>query len=293
MDAAARRLVWARAKSRCEYCRLHQDEDPYFRFHVEHIVPRQHGGNDDPENLALACHDCNEHKGTNLAGIDPDSGKLARLFNPRRQRWHRHFQRVGSRILGRTRCGRVTVLVLSFNQDKRMELREQLDKGGSPEPTSHFKIDLDGISRTEVLGRRLGQLLFPSALVALIGPLGAGKTQLVRAIAEGLDIPDPRVVSSPTFVLIQEYDARLPIYHFDVYRLRSEAEFAELGAHEYFDGDGVCLIEWADRVPSLLPAERLEARLEVVGETARRLELTAIGDRYRTLLGELERGAGR
>lgn len=154
-------------------------------------------------------------------------------------------------------------------------------------------VKLETLAHTEAFGNRLGKLLFPGAIVALIGPLGAGKTQLVRAIAEGLDIPDPRVVSSPTFVLIQEYDAPLPIYHFDIYRLHSEAEFAELGAHEYFDGDGVCLIEWADRVPSLLPAERLEARLTIVGETARRLELTAVGERYRALLCELERSAGR
>ena len=154
-------------------------------------------------------------------------------------------------------------------------------------------IELLSPSDTESLGRRLGSLLFPGAVIALIGPLGAGKTQLVRAIAEGLDIADSRVVSSPTFVLIQEYGARLPIYHFDVYRLKSEAEFAELGAHEYFEGDGVCLIEWADRVPGLLPKERLEARLTIVGETARRLELTAFGERYQELIGKLKSGTSR
>src|SRR6266576_4059012 len=97
-------------------------------------------------------------------------------------------------------------------------------------------------------GQRLAGLLFPGAVVALIGQLGAGKTHLVRAIAEGLGIADSRVVSSPTFVLIQEYEARLPIYHFDAYRLRTEVEFIDLGIHEYFEGNGVCLVEWADRV---------------------------------------------
>src|SRR5215472_8776139 len=97
-------------------------------------------------------------------------------------------------------------------------------------------------------GRRLAELLFPGAVVALVGPLGAGKTHLVRALAEGLGIADSRVVSSPTFVLIQEYDARLPIYHFDAYRLKNPAEFANLGIEEYFAAEGVCLIEWADRV---------------------------------------------
>src|SRR5437870_807118 len=118
-------------------------------------------------------------------------------------------------------------------------------------------LELNDITATESLGRRLGSLLFPGAVVALVGPLGAGKTQLVRAIAEGLGIADSRLVSSPTFVLIQEYPARLPIYHFDAYRLRSEAEFYDLGGHEYFASDGVCLVEWADRIQGCLPREHL------------------------------------
>ena len=76
----------------------------------------------------------------------------------------------------------------------------------------------------------------------------------------GLDVANPAAVNSPTFVLIQEYAARLPIYHFDAYRLHSEADFADLGVHEYFDSTGVCLIEWADKVPGVLPKERLELR---------------------------------
>src|SRR6266403_4305588 len=109
------------------------------------------------------------------------------------------------------------------------------------------EIIVSDLAGTEALGRRLGGVLFGGAVVALIGPLGAGKTHLVKAIAEGLGIANPAVVNSPTFVLIQEYEARLPIYHFDAYRLRAEAEFADLGAHEYLQGSGVCLIEWADR----------------------------------------------
>jgi tRNA threonylcarbamoyladenosine biosynthesis protein TsaE len=148
-------------------------------------------------------------------------------------------------------------------------------------------IDLPTLAHTEKFGRCLGQLLFPGAVIGLIGPLGAGKTHLVRAIAEGLGIADPRTVSSPTFVLIQEYDARLPIYHFDAYRLAGQVDFADLGAHEYFQGNGVCLVEWADRVPGEMPAERLEARLTVTGDTGRRLELTASGERYGDLLTKL------
>ena len=126
-------------------------------------------------------------------------------------------------------------------------------------------------------------------MLALVGPLGAGKTHLTRAVAEGLDIADSRVVSSPTFVLIQEYRARLPIYHFDAYRLRSEGDFFDLGVHEYLEGNGVCLVEWADRVGGCLPAEHLRIELTVTGETSRRATITAIGERYEVLVRELRR----
>src|ERR1700675_670002 len=109
--------------------------------------------------------------------------------------------------------------------------------------TESLVIDVPDLAATAAFGRRLGRLLFPGAVVALVGPLGAGKTHLVRAIAEGLDVDDPRLVNSPTFFLIQEYNARLPIYHFDAYRLNSDRDFLDLGVQEYFDGEGVCLVE--------------------------------------------------
>ena len=139
---------------------------------------------------------------------------------------------------------------------------------------------LGSLAETEAFGRRLGERLFPGAVVALVGPLGAGKTHLARAIAEGLGLADSRSVTSPTFVLIQEYTARLPVYHFDVYRLRSEREFLELGVEEYFAGEGVCLIEWADKVEAALPVEHLRVILEVTGETSRRATLSANGNQY-------------
>jgi tRNA threonylcarbamoyladenosine biosynthesis protein TsaE len=145
-------------------------------------------------------------------------------------------------------------------------------------------IELPDSAATAALGRRLGELLFPGSVVALIGPLGAGKTYLVRAITEGLGIADSRMVSSPTFVLVQEYAARTPIYHFDAYRLRSEVEFQDIGAYEYFAGDGVCVVEWADRVAGSLPAEHLWIELIVTGESSRRVQLTAAGSRYSELI---------
>jgi tRNA threonylcarbamoyladenosine biosynthesis protein TsaE len=148
-------------------------------------------------------------------------------------------------------------------------------------------VDLPDLDATGHLGRCLGRLLFPGAVVALVGPLAAGKTHLVRAVAEGLDVPDARIVTSPTFVLIQEYPGRLPIYHFDAYRLTGAVPFADLGAHEYLEGDGACLIEWADRVESCLPAEHLRITLTVTGPTSRQALLEAFGARCEAVLAQL------
>jgi tRNA threonylcarbamoyladenosine biosynthesis protein TsaE len=151
---------------------------------------------------------------------------------------------------------------------------------------SHTFILAD-LAATQALGRRLGQLLFPGAVVALVGPLGAGKTHLARAVAEGLDTPDSRLVTSPTFVLIQEYPGRLPIYHFDAYRLAGPGPFADLGAEEYLEGGGVCLIEWADRVAPCLPEEHLSITLRITGETAREALVEAHGQRWTQVLEAL------
>jgi tRNA threonylcarbamoyladenosine biosynthesis protein TsaE len=149
-------------------------------------------------------------------------------------------------------------------------------------------LDLVNADATTALGRRLAERLFPGAVLALVGHLGAGKTHLVRAIAEGLGTP-PRAVSSPTFVLIQEYPGRLPIYHFDAYRLHGSAEFHELGAHEYFESGGVCLIEWADKVADCLPSDHLTITLTVLGETSRRVSITAHGEAHRQIVESLTR----
>jgi tRNA threonylcarbamoyladenosine biosynthesis protein TsaE len=152
---------------------------------------------------------------------------------------------------------------------------------------TNLTVTLPNHEATQQLGQRLGRLLFPGAVVALIGPLGAGKTHLVRAIAEGLDIPDSRVVTSPTFVLIQEYQGRLPIYHFDAYRLSGAVPFADLGVHEYLEGEGVCLIEWADRVSVCLPEEYLRISLRITGETAREAMMEAVGPSYEPVMAAL------
>jgi tRNA threonylcarbamoyladenosine biosynthesis protein TsaE len=136
------------------------------------------------------------------------------------------------------------------------------------------------------LARALGLVAREGLLIGLAGRLGAGKTLFVRGLAEGLDIDDPRSVASPTYVLIHEYHARLPIYHFDSYRLSNESAFAELGIEEYFDGDGVSVVEWSDRVASVLPADRIDVRIDdmINGESYRQIEATLQGRRWTDLV---------
>jgi tRNA threonylcarbamoyladenosine biosynthesis protein TsaE len=117
------------------------------------------------------------------------------------------------------------------------------------------------------------------AVIALIGTLGAGKTRFVQALAAAAGI-DPAEVTSPTFVLCQEHHGRRALYHFDAYRLVGPQEFVALGAQEYFELSGICLIEWADRVASALPEDRIEVRIDVSGENERTFHLLALGDRY-------------
>jgi hypothetical protein len=125
MEAALIRQVWKRASSRCEYCRMSQEFDEV-TFEVDHIIARKHGGSDEPDNLCLACFFCNAHKGANLSGIDPISGKITPLFHPRRQNWGRHFAWRGAVLLGRTASGRATIAVLNMNDPYRIELRDAL-----------------------------------------------------------------------------------------------------------------------------------------------------------------------
>ena len=112
-----------RAGNRCEYCQLHQDDSPLAVLHIEHLIPRIHGGTDDLENLALACIDCNLHKGTNLTGIDPETNRVTPLFHPRRERWDEHFAWRGLYLVGRTDVGRVTVRVLQMNAEDQLAVR--------------------------------------------------------------------------------------------------------------------------------------------------------------------------
>jgi tRNA threonylcarbamoyladenosine biosynthesis protein TsaE len=134
---------------------------------------------------------------------------------------------------------------------------------------SGLVIEARGEAETERLGRALAELAGPGTVIGLVGPLGAGKTRLTRAFAEALGA-DPAAIASPTFVLIHEYEANLPVYHFDTYRLTSPEQFDALGPADYWDADGVCLVEWADRVADRLPGGSWWVRIEPTGPESRR-----------------------
>ncbi len=122
-----------------------------------------------------------------------------------------------------------------------------------------FEIESLSAKRTQSIGKLLGEKLKPKDIICLYGDLGAGKTCLSKGIAAGLGVSEN--ITSPTFTIIKEYKGRYPVYHIDVYRLSSSADMMDLGYEEYFDGDGVVIIEWADIIEDILPEERLDIQL--------------------------------
>lgn len=151
-----------------------------------------------------------------------------------------------------------------------------------------MQISFDSFSEADTasLGAALAEVLPDGTTVSLCGTLGAGKTRLVQAIAEGAGV-DRCDVLSPTFVLLQEYHGRRSIYHIDAYRLRDEDEFLELGPEEYFEGDGLVFVEWADRVEHCMPKERLEIRIDVAGPESRRFTIISVGEKHVATLERL------
>jgi 5-methylcytosine-specific restriction endonuclease McrA len=126
MDELLAEQVRRRASYICEYCRMPQVYYPTIPFPIDHIIARQHGGPTRLGNLALSCLHCNSHKGPNIAGIDPKSKKLTKLFNPRRHKWARHFRWHGPYLAGRTAIGRVTIAVLAMNDPEAVQVRQAL-----------------------------------------------------------------------------------------------------------------------------------------------------------------------
>lgn len=149
-----------------------------------------------------------------------------------------------------------------------------------------MQIRLNGLKDTEEFGIRLGKLLKSGDIVCLNGDLGAGKTTMTKSIGIGLDIKE--YITSPTFTLINMYRGRMVVYHFDVYRLENVDELYDLGFDEYFYGDGVCIIEWAEKIKKLLPEDRIIIDIKKSDqEDERILHISGHGKRYEEIIKEL------
>lgn len=146
----------------------------------------------------------------------------------------------------------------------------------------------NGPAETVALGARLGRLLDEGAFVALFGDLGAGKTQFAKGVAEGLEVDPGTPVTSPTYTILNVYQGRLPLYHFDLYRLQGAEEAESLGFEEYFYGTGVCIVEWSERLEGELPDNVISVTLSHVDEETRSVVFEASGSRAAELIARLQ-----
>jgi tRNA threonylcarbamoyladenosine biosynthesis protein TsaE len=147
-----------------------------------------------------------------------------------------------------------------------------------------MRLTSSSVKETLRIGRLLAGKLAPGDIICLFGELGSGKTVFTKGIAEGLGIARAKVIS-PSFVLIRCYSGKsIPLYHFDLYRLKREQDILNLGYEAYLYGDGVTVIEWADKLKNITPPEFLKIYFRHLGSAKRRMEFSAFGERYRKLL---------
>jgi tRNA threonylcarbamoyladenosine biosynthesis protein TsaE len=146
-------------------------------------------------------------------------------------------------------------------------------------------INVSNQKELEEIAEKLGKLVNSGDVICMVGDLGAGKTTFIQALAIGLGVKD--YVTSPTFTLINEYEGRIPLYHFDVYRINHIDEMENLGYEEYFYGDGVCAIEWADLIKDILPYDYLWIEIKITGAESRQICFIGTNDYYREIAGEL------
>lgn len=150
-----------------------------------------------------------------------------------------------------------------------------------------FVLHTNSPSETKALAQRLAKLCKGGEIICLSGDLGAGKTTFVKGLARGLSI-DEKKVNSPTFVIMNVYDGRLPLYHFDFYRLESHEDIGRIGYDEFLYGKGVAVIEWAERFGRLMPPEHLKIELTDLGDNSRSVRMTPSGKFYEQLSESLK-----
>jgi tRNA threonylcarbamoyladenosine biosynthesis protein TsaE len=151
-----------------------------------------------------------------------------------------------------------------------------------------LEIFSNSAAETRALGRRLGELSLPGDWIGLTGELGAGKTCLTQGLAQGAGVDERVAVTSPTYVICQSYPGRLPVHHLDLYRLTSPVELAEIGYDEMVYGDGVCVVEWFERIAAARPGFGLSLRLEIIDESKRRIFIEEEGIRGIQLSSKLK-----
>ena len=154
-------------------------------------------------------------------------------------------------------------------------------------------IHTSGPEETARLGRVLGSFLERGDIFALVGDLGTGKTCLTSGIARGLGVPEAYFITSPTFTLINEYPGRIPLFHLDMYRLSGVADLDDMGMDEYFYGNGVMVIEWAEKITDLLPERTVHVFLHHGGGDKRKIEISAKSDKRAKLRKALDEGGFR
>jgi tRNA threonylcarbamoyladenosine biosynthesis protein TsaE len=152
---------------------------------------------------------------------------------------------------------------------------------------SGVRITTGSPDETEQLGAVIGSLLRPGSFLALRGDLGGGKTCLTRGVVASLAPQSSGLVASPTYAIMNSYPGSTPVYHFDFYRLTCEDDIAELGFEEYFYGDGVCVVEWSERLAELLPSDVLTLLFEYAGDDRRTITITSSGQKSDAVLEQL------
>ena len=144
-------------------------------------------------------------------------------------------------------------------------------------PLFQFEFLSRSPEETRLLAERIGKVAFDGLVIALIGDLGSGKTAFVQGLAAGLDVLPEYAVTSPTYTLINEYPGRLRLFHVDLYRIENKVDFDEIGLYEVLHGQGVCAVEWAERIADDFPDEHIRIQMSIPDDLSRRMILTANG----------------